>query len=293
MCILIGVQVKMKLTTLGHAQSEETRAKIGAGVREGWRRRQQRLSVQDGCFFEWKNIIAESARKGSAGEYKLQWDSFHTQERQLKLEWLESIEKRKQMPKPKGNNRAPKSLEHRRKISEAILAKWNDKHLVALVSWEYRARVCSALKKYHSTSNPRERNQRKPSSTPRTIDTVPKKKTLEMKLIAEAEKVAKTLEMAAPKSSLAQASLMETRMLIAEARRSIGIIEAGTSTVQEFRDEKSLDSNGKLNHFQSSSGLPNTEKLDQRPINGFHHPISTKTRPIKTESFGQSQCKEY
>ncbi|KAG6489105.1 hypothetical protein ZIOFF_050363 [Zingiber officinale] len=51
-----------------------------------------------------------------------------------------------------------------------------------------------------------------------------------MKLIAEAEKVAKTLEMAAPKSSLAQASLMETRMLIAEARRSIGIIEAGTST---------------------------------------------------------------
>ncbi|KAG6489106.1 hypothetical protein ZIOFF_050364 [Zingiber officinale] len=120
------LKVKMKLTTLGHAQSEETRAKIGAGVREGWRRRQQRLSVQDGCFFEWKNIIAESARKGSAGEYKLQWDSFHTQERQLKLEWLESIEKRKQMPKPKGNNRAPKSLEHRRKISEAILAKWND-----------------------------------------------------------------------------------------------------------------------------------------------------------------------
>ncbi|KAG6484974.1 hypothetical protein ZIOFF_053499 [Zingiber officinale] len=51
-----------------------------------------------------------------------------------------------------------------------------------------------------------------------------------MKLIVEAEKVAKTLEMAAPKSSLAQASLMETRMLIAEARRSIGIIEAGTST---------------------------------------------------------------
>ncbi|KAG6520397.1 hypothetical protein ZIOFF_017447 [Zingiber officinale] len=329
-------KVKMKLTTLGHAQSEETRAKIGAGVREGWRRRRQRLSVQDGCFFEWKNIIAESARKGSAGEYKLQWDSFNTQERQLKQEWLESIEKRKQMPKPKGNSRAPKSLEQRRKISEAILAKWTDqKHLVAIVSWEYRARVCSALNKYHSTSNPRERNQRKPSSTPRTSDTVPKKTTKsnsitkvnispkqvgsktrknstpsykdpmasykfkilkkikeqrtakEAKdatekaklLIAEAEKVAKTLEMAAPKSSLAQASLMETRMLIAEARRSIEIIEAGTLTMQEFRDEKSLDSSGKLNHFQSSSGLPNTEKLDQRPVNGFHHPISTETRP--------------
>lgn len=98
-------------------------------------------------------------------------------------------------------------------------------------------------------------------------------------LIAEAEKAAKTLEMAASKSPLAQASLMETRMLIAEARRSIGIIEAGTSTTQEFRDEKSLDSSGKLNHFQSSSGLLNTEKLDQRPINGFHHPISAEIRP--------------
>lgn len=98
-------------------------------------------------------------------------------------------------------------------------------------------------------------------------------------LIAEAEKAAKTLEMAAPKSPLAQASLMETRMLIAEARRSIGIIEAGTSTTQEFRDEKTLDSSGQLNHFQSSSGLPNSKKLDQRPVNGFHHPISTEIRP--------------
>ncbi|KAG6481109.1 hypothetical protein ZIOFF_057701 [Zingiber officinale] len=107
-------------------QNEETRAKIGAGVREGWRRRRQRLSVQDDCFFEWKNIIAEFARKGYAGEYKLQWDSFHTQERQLKLEWLESIEKRKQMPKPKGNSRAPKSYQQCRKILEAILAKWTN-----------------------------------------------------------------------------------------------------------------------------------------------------------------------
>ncbi|XP_074557538.1 uncharacterized protein LOC141813468 [Curcuma longa] len=320
-------KVKMKLTTLGHAQSEETRAKIGVGVREGWRRRRQRLSVQDGCLFEWKNIIAESARKGCAGEYELQWDSFNTLERQLKQEWVESIVKRKQMPKPKGNKRAPKSPEQRRKISEAISAKWTDH--------EYRARVCSALHKYHSTSNPRERTQRKPSSTPCTRVAVPKKTTKsnsitkvnrspkevgskkrknstpsykdpmasykfkilkkikeqrtakEAKdateraklLIAEAEKAAKTLEMAAPKSPLAQASLMETRMLIAEARRSIGIIEAGTSTTQEFRDEKTLDSSGKLNHFQSSSGLPNSKKLDQRPVNGFHHPISTEIRP--------------
>lgn len=106
-------------------------------MREGWRRRRERLSVQDGCLFEWKNIIAESARKGCADEYELQWDSFNKLERQLKQEWLESIEKRKKMPKPKGNSRAPKSFEQRRKISEAISAKWADQVSQRLSSGVY------------------------------------------------------------------------------------------------------------------------------------------------------------
>ena len=45
---------------------------------------------------------------------------------QLEEEWLQSVEQRKNMPRTKGNKRAPKSLEQRRKISQAIAAKWAD-----------------------------------------------------------------------------------------------------------------------------------------------------------------------
>lgn len=54
-------------------------------------------------------MIAEAARKGNAGEDELQWDSYRILDEQLKQDWLESVEKRKMMPRPKGSKRAPKS----------------------------------------------------------------------------------------------------------------------------------------------------------------------------------------
>ncbi|PIA50484.1 hypothetical protein AQUCO_01300901v1 [Aquilegia coerulea] len=151
------MQVKMKLVNLGHAQTEETRKKIGVGVRMGWKRRRAKLLVQETCCFEWQNLIAEASRKGYGDEEELQWDSFEMLNKQLEQEWLESIEQRKSMPRPKGNRRAPKSPEQRRKISEAISAKWNDP--------EYRERVCSALEKYHGTpvGTQKQRPRRNPS----------------------------------------------------------------------------------------------------------------------------------
>ncbi|KAF5198702.1 muscle M-line assembly protein [Thalictrum thalictroides] len=150
-------KVKMKLVNLGHAQSEETRMKIGVGVRMGWKRRRAKLLVQETCCFEWQNLIAEASRKGYHGEEELQWDSYKILDKQLQQEWLESIEQRKSMPRAKGNKRAPKSPEQRRKISEAISAKWNDP--------EYRERVCSALEKYHGTpvGTQKRRPRRNPS----------------------------------------------------------------------------------------------------------------------------------
>lgn len=132
----------MKLTNLGHPQSEETRVKIGIGIRQGWQRRQRRLQVQEKCFFEWQNIIAEASRIGRVGEHELQWNSYEILKEQLNQEWLESIEKRK--TRQRGSRRAPKSLEQRRKISLAIAAKWADQG--------YRERVCLALAKYHGKS---------------------------------------------------------------------------------------------------------------------------------------------
>ncbi|KAF6157354.1 hypothetical protein GIB67_004292, partial [Kingdonia uniflora] len=136
-------KVKLKLMNLGHAQSKETRTKIGVGVRIGWQRRREKLMVQETCCFEWQHLIAEASRRGYAGEEELQWDTYTVLDKQLEQEWLEGIKHRKSSPRPKGSKRGPKSVEQRKKISEAISAKWADP--------EYRERVCSALTKYHGT----------------------------------------------------------------------------------------------------------------------------------------------
>ncbi|KAJ6832438.1 uncharacterized protein M6B38_344505 [Iris pallida] len=305
-------KVKMKLVNLGHAQSEETRIKIGAGVREGWQRRRELLMVQENCLFEWQNMISEASRKGYASEDELQWDSYEILDAQLKQEWLESVEKRKKMPRPKGSKRAPKSPEQRKKISEAISAKWADP--------EYRGRVCSALSKYHGVpvggeKRPRRKRPSETSSVKR--ESVKKKPTqpkgvneetksikkvvsrrrrnsnpsykdpmasskLEMikkiradraametrkreaterakLLIAEAEKAAKALEVAALKSPLARASLLETRMLIAEATRSIESIESSQMLSQDSGDEPLGTSGASVNHVQTNIELPQND----------------------------------
>ncbi|XP_058078811.1 uncharacterized protein LOC131227113 [Magnolia sinica] len=317
-------KVKMKLVNLGHAQSEETRVKIGLGVRMGWQRRRGKLMIQEKCHLEWQNLIAEASRKGYEGEDELQWDSYKILDKQLEEEWLESVERRKLMPRPKGSKRAPKSPEQRRKISEAISAKWADPG--------YRDRVCSALSKYHGTPVGAERKprrkptgetlsvrrsatkrratdwynstraegrspgkvvSRKKSNVPSYKDPLAKSKlemikkiredraAIETKkreateraklLIAEAEKAAKALEVAAMKSPLARASLMETRKLIAEATRSIESIETGQFTSSNSQKINSFNSNGSANHFHEERDTEISELIPhKREVNGTH-----------------------
>ncbi|GMQ02110.1 hypothetical protein CsSME_00048491 [Camellia sinensis var. sinensis] len=175
------MQVKMKLVNLGHAQSEETRMKIGNGVQTGWERRSEKLKLQETCYFEWQNLIAEASRKGFVGEEEKQWDSYEILDEQLEQEWLESVEQSRKMARPKGSKRAPNSLEQRRKISEAISAKWADParaYVAFSAENAYRDRVCTALYKYHGTPVGAERKRkRRPSSErqPRTQNPTKKK----------------------------------------------------------------------------------------------------------------------
>ncbi|KAF8393707.1 hypothetical protein HHK36_021954 [Tetracentron sinense] len=114
--------------------------------------------VQKTCYLEWQNLIAEASRGGYDGEVELNWDSYKILDVQLQQEWLESIKQRKSAPRPKVCKRAPKSPEQRRKISEAISAKWADPG--------YRERVCSAMTKYHGLPIVAERKRMKrPSGT--------------------------------------------------------------------------------------------------------------------------------
>lgn len=106
--------------------------KIGVAVRMGWERRRGKLRLQETCHTEWQNLIAEASRRGLLGEEELQWDSYEILSKQLEQEWIQSVEERKNRPRLKGNKRAPKSAEQRRKISEAIAAKWADPVSVCL-----------------------------------------------------------------------------------------------------------------------------------------------------------------
>ncbi|XP_030971124.1 uncharacterized protein LOC115991516 isoform X2 [Quercus lobata] len=331
-------KVKMKLMNLGHAQSKETRMKIAVGVRMGWQRRRERLMVQENCYFEWQNLIAEASRRGFFGEVELQWDSYKILNEQLKQEWVESVEQRKMMERPKGSKRAPKSLEQRRKIAEAISAKWADP--------DYRNRVCSGLAKYHGIEPGAERkSRRRPSDGTRMSKRSPMKKEdsdtsnssegeakiqnkrsrlrrnsaplykdplvsskLEMiknirakravvetkkmeaierarLLIAEAEKAAKALEIAATKSPIARASLMETRKLIAEAIQSIESIETGQISSHENGSFPSIASDDLISQVDkdSSAKIEVLNHADLREVNG------TPIVPSKDDNFNFSK----
>ncbi|XP_047957991.1 uncharacterized protein LOC125203642 [Salvia hispanica] len=323
-------KVKAKLINFGHAQSEETRLKIGAGVRLGWEKRREKLMVQDTCYYDWQNLIAESARKGLQGEEQLQWDSYKILDKELQQQWQQSVEKRKSMPRPKGSKRAPKSAAQKRKISEAIAAKWADP--------DYRTRVYSGLAKYHGKPEGKEwKPKRKPAGDGQAQsrgrkdkdenDAAARRRTknlnqpirakrrkapsykdplastkLEMlknirakravavnnpkieainnakSLIAEAEKAAKALEIAAKTSPLAHASLMESRMLIAEAHKLIESIEledATTSIEEDNRETPNLEN-------EAYADEKNMEHIKPVIVNGVH---SISDDPEETDSF--------
>ncbi|ESQ30035.1 hypothetical protein EUTSA_v10011340mg [Eutrema salsugineum] len=323
-------KIKMKLANLGHAQNKETRLKIGEGVRMRWARRKERRKVQETCHFEWQNLLAEAAKEGYTDEEELQWNSYNILDQQNQLEWLESVEQRKAARGVKSNRRAPKSPEQRRKIAEAIAAKWADP--------SYRERVCSGLAKYHGIPAGVERRRRRPSgdAEPRKksptkkssrdseterqsqvqVVKVRKRKTpvykdplanskLEMiksirakrvaeeskkmdaverarLLISEAEKAAKVLEIAAMKSPVAQASLLESKKLIAEATQLIESIEMRQMTSDEDGTYPYLLSpqpNNSLLELDSESKTKdrNDQELLEE-VNGTH------TFPINGES---------
>lgn len=91
-----------------------------------WQKRREKMTLQETCLYEWQNLIAEASRRGYLGEEELQWDSYKILSEKLEVEWVESIEQRKATRRPKGSKRAPKSPEQKRKIAEAIAAKWAD-----------------------------------------------------------------------------------------------------------------------------------------------------------------------
>ncbi|KAM1430142.1 hypothetical protein ACFX2I_046241 [Malus domestica] len=319
-------KVKMKLVKLGHAQSEETRVKIGLGVRIGWQKRREKLSLQEHCCYDWQNLIAEASRQGYDGEEELQWDIYKILDEKLTEEYIERVEQRKIMRRPKGSKRAPKSLEQRRRISQAISAKWNDP---VSANMNYRDRVCSALAKYYDASyGPERKPTKKPSGSTESTRRVPAKKMVSEKnnfssgelkiqkqrlrlrskapmykdplasskmemikniraqraaaetekteaverarlLIAEAEKAAMALEVAATKSAVARASFIETRQLIAEAIQLIESVETAQISSSENEDPSvTSDEAITQDEKEACTGVGELTEADSGRVNG-------------------------
>lgn len=327
-------KVKMKLQNLGHAQSEETRLKIGDGVRMRWQRRREKQKLQETCCFEWENLVAEASRKGFYGEEELQWNSYEILDEQLEQEWRDSVKQRKNTPVASGSKRAPKSPEQRRKIAEAIAAKWADPG--------YRDRVHSGLSRYHGIKVGVEKPRRKAPS-----DKQPKKSPIKKAkpaasvinsqkqrpksrrsqgptykdplasskldmlisiraqravtestkseaitraklLIAEAEKAAEALEIAATVSPLAQASLIETRKLIAEAIEYIGSIDTKYLHSHKTSKSPSFTSSEPVNHVENEPDLEleGPTETSRVEINGFR---ATESSDREFMDFGLSK----
>lgn len=134
-------KVKKKLLNCAHPQSENTKMKIGIAVRKALEKWRKKKKLQETCLLEWEENIAEAARIGGAyGEEELQWDAYAILKEKMHQEWLQALKMGKAIGKRK-DKRAHKSVEQKRKISEAIKAKWEDP--------DYRQRACSGMKTIH------------------------------------------------------------------------------------------------------------------------------------------------
>ncbi|XP_076888224.1 uncharacterized protein LOC143538589 [Bidens hawaiensis] len=329
-------QVKMKLLKGIHNQTRETRLKIAAAVKLTWDRKRFTRRMIARCHREWLDLIAEASRKGLSGEEELQWDSYEIINQQLGKEFREGIESRKKKRGPGPGGRAPKTLEQRRKISEAIAAKWADP--------AYRDRVYSGIAKQRgkNLSEPRDpdwgtkkkeakrvrpvkksdglynnlkgRSQPpkvKPVKVPQARFKDPQARyKLEMIksiraqraasdpkiseailraniLIGEAQRAAEALEAAAAMSPVAEASLIETRKLIAEAMSYIKSIETGNSGALEAgSDEEIVEGVKEIERGERVNGYPSVEieKLGetglQANVNGsVHTDLSSSIAP--------------
>ncbi|KAI7736060.1 hypothetical protein M8C21_030405, partial [Ambrosia artemisiifolia] len=295
-------QVKMKLLKGIHNQTRETRLKIAAAIKLTWDRKRFTRRMIARCHREWLDLIAEASRKGMCGEEELQWNSYEIINEQLGKEFREGIESRKKKRASDPGGRAPKTLEQRKKISEAIAAKWADP--------AYRDRVYSGIAKHRGKNlsatrdpewgtkkkepkkvkpvmareglyNVKIRSQPTKSKTDSGPVKVPQARfkdpqarhKLEMIksirarraasdpkiseailraniLIGEAQRAADALEAVASKSPMAEASLTETRKLIAEAMSYIKSIETGNSeSLADGSDKgvKEIEQEGRVN----------------------------------------------
>lgn len=281
-------KVRKKLLNCAHPRSEHMKMKIGMAVRKAHEERRKNMKFQKTCLLEWEDNIAEAARIGSYREEKLQWNTYVILKEKMRQEWLQALQMQKAMRKCK-DRRVPKSVEHKKKISEAIRTKWEDP--------DYRQRACSAMKNIYRNrpfssvrrvARKQNVNEYRTSSSVRRVvrkqtlregDSMADKKLDRIKqlqanlsaiemmkreaaerarlLIVEAQKAAESLEAVPVINATAQASLFETKKLLSEAIQTLRSAESSSNATGNVL-RRNLGSNGDAKHLQSNYYMDNS-----------------------------------
>lgn len=132
-------KIRQKLSLVRRSESKKTKESIRATFRRGWEGRRQRLFLQEACSNDWKESIAEAARRGGDDEDELRWDSYEVLKKTMQKKWLQDVAMKVAVEKKLQQISACKSAEHKLKISEAIKAKWADP--------DYRQNVLTGMHK--------------------------------------------------------------------------------------------------------------------------------------------------
>lgn len=281
-------KVRKKLLNCAHPRSEHMKMKIGMAVRKAHEEWRKNMKFQKTCLLEWEDNIAEAARIGSYREEKLQWNTYVILKEKMRQEWLQALQMQKAMRKCK-DRRVPKSVEHKKKISEAIRTKWEDP--------DYRQRACSAMKNIYRNrpfssvrrvARKQNVNEYRTSSSVRRVvrkqtlregDSMADKKLDRIKqlqanlsaiemmkseaaerarlLIVEAQKAAESLEAVPVINATAQASLFETKKLLSEAIQTLRSAESASNATGDVL-RRNLGSNGDAKHLQSNYYMDNS-----------------------------------
>ncbi|XP_024357521.1 uncharacterized protein [Physcomitrium patens] len=139
---MLNPEVRDKLRHCGKNQSTKTKAKIRESLIDYWDKKRVIKEAQALCLLEWKEVTANAARVGAPGEEEYEWDSYSKVKEQYRLEELRAVRQAREAQRARKKlerKKLPVSDAHRKAISDAIRAKWNDP--------EYQARVFAGMAK--------------------------------------------------------------------------------------------------------------------------------------------------
>ena len=112
--------------------SVETKAKIREKMVGVWESKKLIKRAQDTMFKEWKEMVANAARVGDSDDEEHEWNSYSKLSNQLRRDVTFATRRAKQVvvDRHKANTQARKAVgvseAHRKAISDAIKAKWED-----------------------------------------------------------------------------------------------------------------------------------------------------------------------